>query len=404
MDAPQIVAPPPIRAHLFGAFRLQVGGVIVPDRAWPRRSARTLLLLLLVTSSRRLPRDQVLDLLWPDAPSRSADGALRKAVHALRRILQPDLRDGRASAYLDVGSETIALRAGIDLWLDVDAFEAELATARTLPHEQRRPHLREALSHYGDDLLSGEPYADWANAPRERLRDRRRRAVLELADLDLTAGDPGATISPLVQVLEADRTDEAVLRAAMRAMASAGRRDDAIRWYQRGIDALRDDLDVEPEDETRDLADQIGTMAPAAAAPLPVTIAIGPRAHVPAAPNALVGRVREIEHVQDLLVDRTVRLVTVTGTGGVGKTRLAQEAARQIADDFADGVCFVALATVSDPVLVPPTIHAPWRSTSRPSTIPENPEARIPAEKAPVIATRDQPSSAPIGTIRTENA
>jgi len=133
MDAPPIVDPPSLRAHLFGPFRLEVAGVVIPDRTWPRRSARALLILLLVTPGHRLPRDRVLDLLWPDASPRSGDGALRKAVHALRRVLQPDLRDGRASAFLEVGAETVALRTELDLWLDIDTFEAELAKARASP-------------------------------------------------------------------------------------------------------------------------------------------------------------------------------------------------------------------------------------------------------------------------------
>lgn len=359
MDPHSIVSPLPppwLRAHLLGSFRLEAGGEVVPDHAWPRRSARVLLLLLLVIPAHRLPRDQVLDHLWPDAPPRSADGSLRKAVHALRRRLQPDLRDGRASAYLEVGAETLALRAGLNLWIDIDAFAAELATARGRSPEQRAPHLRAALTLYDGDLLAGDPYLDWANAPRQRLRDERRRAVLELAVLDHAAGDPGATIPLLERLLEVDRTDEGVLRAAMRTMAEAGHPDEAIRWYRRGIDALRDGLDLEPEDETRELADRIGAMATAPPVPLPATIAIWRNARVPAAPNALVGRSREVERVQDLLLDRDVRLVTVTGTGGVGKTRLAQEAARQVLDDFADGVCFVALATVRDPAMVVPAI------------------------------------------------
>ena len=329
---------------------------MISDRAWSRRSARSLLLLLLVTPAHRLPRDQALDVLWPDAPVQSADGSLRKAVHALRRTLQPDLGNGRASAYLDVGAETVALRAGIELWTDIDAFEAELAAARVLPPEQRRPHLRRALDLYQGDLLSGDPYLEWANATRQRLREARRRAVLELAELDRAAGDPGATIPYLERLLETDRTDEGVLRAAMRAMALSGQPDEAIRWYQRGVDALRMELDEEPEEETRALADHIGAMAPPPAVVLPAPIAIRRQARIPAPPNTLIGRSREVERLQDLLLDRAVRLVTVTGTGGVGKTRLAQEAARQVSDDFADGVCFVALATVRDPAMVLPAI------------------------------------------------
>lgn len=86
-----------LRAHLLGSVRLSVGDRSVPDSVWSRRAARSLLLLLLVTPGHRLPRDRVLELLWPNASPDSADQSLRTAVHLLRRVLQPALRSGRDS-------------------------------------------------------------------------------------------------------------------------------------------------------------------------------------------------------------------------------------------------------------------------------------------------------------------
>jgi predicted ATPase len=356
MDAPAALAPPPLRAHLLGPVRLLVGDATIPDQVWSRRAARSLLLLLLVTPDHHLPRDRVLDLLWPNATPESADQALRKAVHLLRRVLQPDLRAGRDSAYLAVSIDVIGLRPGIDLWIDAEAFETAIAAAHSAPLADRRTHLRQALALYQGDLLRDETYAEWANAPRERLRQLRRRAALDLTELDLVAGAPEASVPALEQLLSADATDEAVLRALMRALAGAGRGDDAIRWYRHTAKALRDELDVAPEEATRALADEIRAMVTAPTAPLPQPIAIRPQASIPAAPNLLIGRAREVEQIQDLLLTRDVRLVTVTGPGGVGKTRLAQEAARQVAEDFADGVCHVALAATRDHARVLPAI------------------------------------------------
>jgi predicted ATPase len=359
MDVPAALAPPPLRAHLLGPVRLLVGDAAIPNQVWSRRAARSLLLLLLVTPDHHLPRDRVLDLLWPNATSESADQALRKAVHLLRRVLQPDLRSGRDSAYLAVSIDVIGLRPGIDLWIDAEAFETALAAAHSAPLADRRTHLRQALTLYQGDLLRDETYAEWATAPRERLRQLRRRAALDLTELDLVAGAPEASVPALEQLLNADATDEAVLRALMRALAGAGRGDDALRWYRRTAKALRDELDVAPEEATRALADELRAMVTAPTAPLPQPIAIRPQASIPAAPNLLVGRAREVEQLQDLLLTRDVRLLTVTGPGGVGKTRLAQEAARQVAEDFADGVAYVPLATIRDPSLVLPAIaHA----------------------------------------------
>ena len=110
MNLPPVPQPAPLRAHLLGSVRLAVGDRLIPDHAWRRRSARALFLLLLTTPGHRLPRDRVLDLLWPESPPDSALNALRVALHALRRVLEPELRAGRESAYVDSRADAIALR------------------------------------------------------------------------------------------------------------------------------------------------------------------------------------------------------------------------------------------------------------------------------------------------------
>jgi predicted ATPase/DNA-binding SARP family transcriptional activator len=345
-----------IRAALLGETRISVGTRWITDEDWPRRNARNLLLLLLATPGHRLPRDRVLDLLWPETEPKRATNALYVALHGLRRVLEPNLDTGRSSAYIESGPEVIGLRDGANISLDIDAFEAGLASAASTSGKERRVHLRKALALYNGDLLLNEPYADWAAAPRERLRRRYRRAVLDLADLDVKASEPEAVVPLLEQLLDVERTDEVTLRTLMRTLAAAGEPDEAIGWFHRGIAALRDELGVEPEDTTRELADEIRASVSPPAILLPPTVVIRPRTKVPVPPNALIGRVREVEDLQDLILGRDVRLVTVTGPGGVGKTRLVLETARHIADDFADGACFVALATIRDPSRVVSTI------------------------------------------------
>lgn len=362
MDAPAEIQRSQLQARLLGSIQIVVNGTIIQDRAWSRRTARSLLLLLLITPSHRLPREQVLDLLWPTIDPDVADRSLRKAVHALRRVLEPDLRDGRKSAFLEVGGETIALAGDLDLWVDVDVFMGEVAAARSAPPAEQRAHLQQALSLYGGDLLVEHPYADWAETQREQLRHQHRRAVLTLAELDLGMGVPEVSVPLLERLLDAERTDEVVLRA----LTAAGQREEAIRWCQRVTASLRTELEAEPEGETLQLAAEIETVAPAPTDPLPEAIKIRLQNAVPAPPNALVGRVRELADLQDLVLAKEIRLVTITGPGGVGKTRLAQELALQIRDEFPDGVCFVALATLNDHSLVLQTVvHALGLAESR---------------------------------------
>ncbi|HEV2066275.1 MAG TPA: tetratricopeptide repeat protein [Thermomicrobiales bacterium] len=366
MDAPADIQRSRLQARVLGSVQILVNGTVVQERAWSRRTARALLHLLLITPSHRLPREQVLDVLWPAIDPDVADRSLRKAVHALRRVLEPDLRDGRKSAFLEVGGETIALAGDLDLWVDVDEFLREVAAARSAAPASQRQHLQQALSLYRGDLLAEQPYAEWAETQREHLRHQRRRALLTLAESDLGMGTPEASVPLLERLLEEDPTDEGAVRILMRALVAVGQRDQAIRWCHRVIESLRTQLDAEPEGETLQLAAEIEGLVPSPTDPLPEAIKIRLQNAVPAPPNALAGRIRELEDLQDLVLAKEVRLVTITGPGGVGKTRLAQELANQIQDEFPDGVCFVALAALNDPSLVLPAIlHALGLTESR---------------------------------------
>ncbi|MDP9355998.1 MAG: tetratricopeptide repeat protein [Chloroflexota bacterium] len=356
MDVPPALHPPPLRAHLLGPVRLAVGDRTIPDLVWPRRSARALLLLLLATPGHRLPRDRLLDLLWPDAAPETARPALRVALHALRRVLEPDLQAGRASAYVESSGDAVALCSGTELWVDVAVFEAALARVDVTPPAERLALLRDALALYGGDLLADEPDADWPVARRERLRRAWRHAVLDLVELELGTGHPLAALPVLERLVTVDPADEPAHRALMRALAAAGGRDEALRQYTRCVAAVREELDVEPDVETVALAAEIRSACPVPSVPLAPVAPARRFDNLPASPTPLIGRERELETVQDLLLAPDVRLVTVTGPGGIGKTRLALEVAHQAVTDFADGVCFVGLAAIRDPQLVMPTV------------------------------------------------
>jgi predicted ATPase len=267
------------------------------------------------------------------------------------------LKSGRGSAYVVAAGESFGIRPTVDLWVDVDLFESELARAESLPPSPRREALRSALSLWRGDLLADEPYADWPVARRETLHRSRERTTLHLASLDRDAGEPLATVSLLEGLLGADNSLEEAHRALIYAYAAAGQREQALRQYERCREALRQDLGVEPSPETRKLVGEIRATAVTVPSLLPTS---GGRAlkfsNLPALPTPTIGREREIDDVQSLLRQPRVRLATIVGPGGIGKTRLAIEVAAGLADDTARDVGFVPLAAVKEPEQVMPAI------------------------------------------------
>lgn len=345
---------PPLRAHLLGVTRLAVGDRVVPSGAWARRSARSVLLLLLAAPGHRMVRDQVLEALWPDVSPQAALTGLYTALRALRVTLEPGLEKGRASRYVEVRGGTLALADLDGTYVDTDAFREAIARAELTDGSDRADALRQAIGVYAGDYLVDEPYADWAVPIRERLRRDWRRAVLDLAEIETTAQRPLAGVAPLERVIEANPTDEPAHRAIMRALAEGGRGPDALSVFARLTRVMRDELDAEPSEETEALARTIADAPPKS--PTFVSPAISRVAAPPTPVTPLVGRVRDVAILRELLTGVGERLVTIVGPPGIGKTRLALEVAHVVPDGLGWPVVFVPLATIRDPTLVLPTI------------------------------------------------
>jgi DNA-binding SARP family transcriptional activator len=172
-------APTPLlRISLFGGFRAERSGVVLPDPAWRRRSAKGLTKLLATSPRHALHREQVLEILWPDTGTRSALNNLTKALHAARRALEPDLSPRATSAYLKLLDEMVVLDVPSVL---VDSDEFEDLAYRALEEETVCAY-NAALAAYGGDLLPEDAGVPWADARRTALRDLHLRLLVGRAD------------------------------------------------------------------------------------------------------------------------------------------------------------------------------------------------------------------------------
>jgi predicted ATPase/DNA-binding SARP family transcriptional activator len=317
------------RIRLLGGFSVAVGDNVVSDRAWRLRKAKALVKILALAPDRRVHRERLAELLWPERDAEAAANNLNQALYTARRALDAAGADGAAALALIDGAGVLSAD------VDVDAFEAAAARARA---ERDPADYERALDLYGGGLLPEDRYEPWADARRAALAELHTALCLELAELH---GDAPAAVVALQRALVADPLAEPAHRALMRLYAGTGRRQQALAQYQllrQGLDA---ELAAEPDPATRKLYQQLLAPAPAAAAG---------GGNLPRQLTSFVGRQRERADIARLL--GRARLVTLTGPGGCGKTRLALEVAADALAQVPDGAWFVDLASLSDSALV----------------------------------------------------
>lgn len=302
------------------------------DREVPLRpQLRALLALLAVDPGQPVPVDRLVEAVRGDTPSANARNALQAQVSRLRRSLGTGTVEHCAGGYrLRVEAESV----------DAHRFEALAERGRRALGTGDPAPAREALTD-ALRLWRGPPLADLEEVlvvqdVAARL-DEVHLSVLELlAAADLELGEPAAAVPRLRELVTTHPLRERGWVLLVRALAAAGRRAEALVAFAQARELIADELGADPSPELVEahlslLRDEPEPSAGAEARGLPTPL------------TTVVGREQELDRVRTLLDGP--RLVTLTGPGGVGKTRLAIEAA-----SGADaGACFVELATVTDP-------------------------------------------------------
>ena len=335
--------PEAMRIRLLGDFEVSVGPRTIPDASWRLRKAAGLVKLLALAAGHRLHREQAMDLLWPDLAKKHASNNLRGALNAARRTIDP--ADG--SLYLASEGGSLVLCRGGSLWVDVDAYEEAAIAAR---HSRTPSAYQAAIELYAEGLLPQDRHKAWVEGRREELRRLYLELLAEMASLYEEQEDFGQAIRALQRTISVEPARVQTHADLMRLYALSGRHREAIAQYER----LRRSLPGEPAAATRRLLEEIR----AGNDPQPTAgrsaAGIHGRHNLPASLTSFVGRGREIAEARRMI--SVTRLLTLTGVGGSGKTRLAVEAARGIVASYPDGAWLVELAPLSEPGLVPQAV------------------------------------------------
>jgi predicted ATPase/DNA-binding SARP family transcriptional activator/DNA-binding CsgD family transcriptional regulator len=343
-----------VRIWLLGGFRVTVGSKTVQEGAWRLRKAASLVKLLSLAVGHRMHREQAMELLWPELGKKAASNNLRQALHAARRALTWDPAEG--SRYLASEDESLALCPDGVLWVDVEAFERAASTAR----RSREPTAyEEALDLYSGELLPADRYEEWADEHGQRLLETRLSLLLELARIYEERAEYDSAAETLRVIVSEQSTHEEAHAGLMRMHALMGGKREALAQYGRLEEALQAALGTEPSASSRALKAEItsGRFPPKDArfpgSPLEEPPGDG-KHNLPAPRTSFVGREGEMLEVKRILA--MTRLLTLTGAGGLGKTRLALEVARDLVGIYPEGVWLVELAPLREPELVVPTV------------------------------------------------
>jgi predicted ATPase/DNA-binding SARP family transcriptional activator len=307
------------------------------------RKQRALLGLLLLHAGEVVSSDRLVDELWGERPPATAASSLRNLIAQLRTVLGPNTIVTRQPGYLLVFESQR---------LDRDRFERLVAEARGVEPGERVRLLREALALWRGPPLADLAFERFAHTEVQRLEELRLEALEERIEAELELGQ-GAELVAELEALVAEQPLRERLRAQlMLAFYRSGRQAEALEAYQAARRMLVEELGVEPSPALQELQGAILRQEPGLApAPRPEA-----RTRLPAQPTPFLGRTRELVEVVALLQRADVRLLTLSGAGGSGKTRLALRAAAEVAADYPDGVWWVPLAGLRDPALVPATI------------------------------------------------
>ena len=336
-----------IEFRILGPLEVLVNRAPVPLGG---RKQRALLAALVVAANQPLSADRLVDDVWGDHPPASPVRSVQVYVSALRTAF------GAEGGVLETTSQGYRLSVA-EQQLDAHAFAAAAKDAKSFLTRGDVTMAAEvaatALALWRGPVLGDLADFPFARSEAARLEDLRLQVIEDRMEAELALGHHERVVSELGKLVEQHPLRDRARGQLMLALHRCGRQADALAVYRAGRRQLLDELGLEPGGPLQDLHQAI-LRDDATLRVEPAELRM--RRHLPAPATPLIGRRNEIDEITTMLREPGTRLVTATGPGGIGKTRVALQSAHELAAVFPDGVFFVGLAELRDPGLVAPTV------------------------------------------------
>jgi len=377
---------------LLGSPQFEINGEPI---AIPRRKATALLAYLAITGEPQR-RETLANFFWPDWDQPRAFAYLRNTLWEINRTL--------GEGWLLADRESIGINPQAEITLDLQNFQTLLA--QVIPHvhptddgcRECAQKLEAAAGLYRGDFMAGfglpdsPAFDDWQFFQAEEARQTLVNGLVRLIHMQIATENFPAALNYARRWSALDPLNEAAHRELIQIHAWMGQRNAALRQYQECQRILKEELGVEPESITTELFENIqsGQLQREQALALspemftrrvplePIEPILAdpeccePVNNLPIPSTPFVGRQTELTTIAELLADPDCRLITLLGPGGIGKTRLAIQAAADQKDNFRHGVCFVSLASLrsGQPILpaITEALELPITSREVPAT------------------------------------
>ena len=340
---------PKLELLLLGPLQISIAGKAVPGLISLKAKA---LLAYLAVERHPIPRSTLAGLLWSDLLEADARRNLRVEISKLRRLLDP---------YLAFTHQDGSLRPDDLVQVDLYEFEDHLSAVQGRAFTASQSQLIKVASLYRADFLSGIQvrgaplFEEWLVLERERLRQAALTLLDRLVETAIQQRDWEGGLLAARKSLSIDNLREKSHRQLINLLALSGDRPAALTQFEATRRILVQELGIEPGADTLALYQRVKAgdiSAPAPPGPA-VTFDPPPLPHnLPAPTTSFVGRETELEHLGELFTSPDCRLLTLTGPGGIGKTRLAQEICWKLVGSagvqFKNGIYAIPLSAVQD--------------------------------------------------------